>query len=347
MQIRERVKSEIKEPWLRDSPYLDTAIVDVLESGPRTATGELPVCVVDRLRELHRENGTPENETQERTLGREERRAQATNLITNAEVARAIAPEVEELREKRFGSPDPPFTNMADAVAWVEEESAADRESHKNTTAAQALEEIERLKDECGPLEEVQCKAVFLPYQRPEDDHKKSVYTSPQTYSRKLANRTSSIARYTGLPQDALVMHVLTGGEPQLHGVRIKTTNKVYAPYPVGPQLRTNHVEVSFYIRDLSEKQLRHIYNSIRGHITGHNSKGHVEESQARIYGLVHEHGGPWRKDWKYGGKEDLLRAVLADAQSEGLTHSRGVYTTTKGIEKAYDSARKRLEPPA
>lgn len=348
MGIRESVKAEIEEPWLRESPYLDTAIIDVLESGPRTATGELPaVCVVGRLRELHRENETPENETQERTPGREERRAQATNLITNAEVVQAISPEVKKLREKRFGSPDPPFTNMADAAAWVEEDSAADRKRHAGSSAAHALKKIRKLQRQHEFLEEVRIKAVELPYQRPGEDHMRSVHTSPQTYSRLLANRTSFIARYTGLPQDALVMHVLTGFEPERRRVSVKTTESSYAPYPGGPQLHTKHVQVSFYVRDLSEKQLRDIYNSVRGHITGLNRKAHVEESQARIYELVHEHDGPWRKDWKHGGKEDLLRAVLADAQSEGLTHSRGVYATTKGIEKAYDAARKRLEPPA
>jgi hypothetical protein len=351
VSIRERVKSEIKDPRLRESSYLDTAILDVLESGTRTDNGEIPVAsVVDKLDELHRENGTAENTTTERRPGREERRARATKGITNTEVVAAISLEVEKLREERFRNSEPPFSTVADAAAWVEAESAEDWERHKKTPSAKALEDIERLRQEYGPLEEVQIKTVMLPYQRPDSDHQKSVPTAPHTYLRLLANVTSRIASRTGLYQDALVMYLLTGFEPERRRASVKTTESTYAPYPSGPQLRTNHVEVSFYVRDLTEKQLRDIYNSVRGHITGLNRKAQIEERQARIYELVHEHGGPWRKDWKHGRKAKLLRAVLADAQREGLTYVRNgeekVYDSEKGIEKAYLAARKRLEPP-
>lgn len=345
MGIREDVKAEIREDYLRESPYLDTAILDVLESGVRADTGGLPIaCVVDRLRELHRENGTPENGTQERTPGREERRAEATELITDAEIVQAIAPEVERLREAHFNSPQPPFTAVEDAAVWIESRSAADSERFEGTPAARALDDVERLVRQHG-LSEVRIKSVELPYYRPGDDHQKTVITSPHTYLRVLARRTKTTARSVGLYQGALVMHILTGSDPGRRRVSVRETENNYAPYPGGPQLRTNYVQVSYYVRDLSEKQHRDIYNSVRGHITGLNRKAHLEESQARIYELVHVHGGPWRKDWKHGGKKKLLETVLEDARREELTHSRGVYSTTKGIEKAYERACERLEP--
>lgn len=115
-------------------------------------------------------------------------------------------------------------------------------------------------------------------------------------------------------------MHVLTGSKPERRRVSVGANESSHAPYPSGEQLHVNHVQVSFYVRDVSEKQLQDIYNSVRGHITDLNRKAHLEESQARIYELVHARGGPWRRDWKHGDKAKLLRAVLVDARNEELT---------------------------
>ncbi len=69
------------------------------------------------------------------------------------------------------------------------------------------------------------------------------------TYLYRLAKDTRRIATRTGLPQDALVVHVLTGLRPIRFRGRLATRESSYT-LPSGEQIRINEATVTFYARD-------------------------------------------------------------------------------------------------
>ncbi|MDN5696748.1 MAG: hypothetical protein L0G70_02090, partial [Rubrobacter sp.] len=190
---------------------------------------------------------------------------------------------------------------------------------------------------------QIDSKRTLLPYQRPGYDHAKHVPSFPRTYLERFALRTESISRHTGLPHDALTMHVLTGFTPLRSRARIATTRSHYS-VPGGQQIDVSHAEVKFFARDLTYKELRNIYNSIRGHVTGKGRKGRADDPQAQIWALVQKRGGP---PLKHGTKQRFWTEILEAWTSEQPPPRNGEklrYTTPRGAEKAYDAARKRLE---
>jgi hypothetical protein len=222
----------------------------------------------------------------------------------------------------------------------VEQTSAADRERFLADTSKQAaLDEIERLK-EAHRLEEVRFDdtRTFLPYQTPGDDHVKYAGTFPATYLRKLAIRTASIAQHTGLPQDALVIHLLTGLKPLRSRAQMKTTRHVRT-LPSGEQITLNEATVAFRAQDLTYKEIRSVYKSVREHVGGKGTKG-LEHKDVEIWKLVQELGGPPQQ---HGGKGPFWKQVLECWNHE---HPDEPYTSTNWAKNHYFKAAKRLKPP-
>lgn len=340
-ELREQIKNRIGDEDLRESPELESEILRALEQiqqGHKPA--DLDAQVIERARK-RRESVRSLHKQDNPTGAREPTTA---DLLTSEALVNAIAPQVGKLRNSRFESLGPPFTSIAEASAWVEEESASDLRDWRGDAAAreEAHEEIERLAREHRI--EIVGKQTLLTYQRPGDDHVKHVPAIPETYLHKLAKEAKRITKHTGLPEDAVVMHVLTGLTPIRSRARITTTESYYASVPGGEQIDVSYANVVFYARDLTYEELRSIYNGIRGHVTGKGRKGRADDPQARIWTLVQERGGPPRE---HGTKQRFWREILEAWQSEQPSPQSGErlrYTTARGVEKAYDSARKRLE---
>ena len=183
------------------------------------------------------------------------------------------------------------------------------------------------------------CRPWMPPYgaQAEGDDHVKYAATVPRSYVHRLAHEMRRIAKYTGLPQDALTIHVLTGLKPERGRVRI-TTRESYYTLPSGEQIYTNDATVTFRALDLGDKELRRIYGYIRAGTGGKGTKGLTDRDEC-LWTLVQDAGGPPSKHGDKGRfwrrRRDELKAAYSDAPS-----------TSNGVEQNCRRILRILRPP-
>jgi len=329
-KLEQRIENKIPDSkkHLKGSPLLGSAIYNILKVGNRNRSDdELDRQVIDRLENLHRKYTV--------TPGL---RPTPTDMLLGEALTRAMAPQVEELRRERFGHINPPFSTMEEAASWIKQSSEADlvKWREKREQRRKALEKIERLAKE--HLIELDLKSTLLPYQKPGDEHVKSAPAIPRTYLHKLARETASMAKHTGLSQDALVTHVLTGLKPLRSRAQMKTTRNGYW-VPRGEQITVNEATVVFRAQDLTEKELRSVYKNVRAHVGGKGTRS-LEHKDVEVWTLVQELGGPPQQ---HGSKGLFWNKVLERWNRE---HPDEPYTSTNWAKNHYFKAAKRLKPP-
>ena len=257
-------------------------------------------------------------------------------------ILRALKPLVEDLRREHFDSPEPPFAgDMAGAALWVEETNRADVERWvADDEKLAALDEIERLKVLHG-FDEVRVdqKLGYLPYHRPGEDMYRSVDTCPGTYLRMLAVETRKVARHTGFPQDAFIMHILTGIPPKRSRARITTRENRYTVPGSGEEILTTTASVDISARHLSDKELRLLNAAVSGHIGGRASKPLSDENEV-LWNVVEDLGGPPNG---HGSKGPFWEAVAKRLEEEPVYHSA---TTPEAVGKRYGRILERLSAP-
>jgi hypothetical protein len=328
-EIEQAVRNKLHESDidLADSHYLELAIYRTLietRPGDTTDVDVLYARVIQLARELRDDKESIEL------------RRTPTDKIFGDALVRALAPTIANLRKREFGSQEPPFASVKDAAEWIVAQSMADltTERAQSIQREKAYDEIERLAKE--HLIEFDYTSTALPYKVPHDEHTKEASTVPGTYLYQLAKETYLIAKHTGLPQDALVMHVLTGLKPIRSRVRI-TRRETWYTLPSGKQIGASEAVVTFRARDLTDKELRGIYRVIRGHVGGKGTRG-LEDKDEYLWELVQNRGGP---PSLHGKKGPFWQGVLEDFNRK----YPGEITTQRGIEKRYDRILKRLQP--
>jgi hypothetical protein len=257
-----------------------------------------------------------------------------TDYLAGELLVAKLTPWTETLREDIFGRGDPPFETVAEAADWIERTSEADlvpwRE--KGWERGRAREEIKRLADEHGI--EIAFKNTNLPYQKPSSEWVGVVPTVPRTSLMKLALETQRVAKYTGLPQDALVAHVLTGVRLAAPRMRISKPQHML-PLPNGEQVFARWATVTFFARDLAYEEYRQAYNTIREHVGGKGTEG-IGYRDLTFWWLMQEMDAPPQNSktafWK-----------------EGLRRWKQLYPHAKpdrweGVRKKYFDLRNRLE---
>lgn len=235
-------------PYLKDQAHLRAAIIDVAEKRDSLDAKLVPE-IVDHAEGLYRQNIRLTHT--------------ASGSIASEFLVGKLAPVVEALREEKFPAATAPFDSVEKAAVWIEQTSEADLQNWRKTAEQRqkAEKEIERLASEHSI--EIAFKTTLLAYQRPNEDHVKHVPVVPSTYLYRLAKETKRIAKFTGLPEDAFTMHILTGLRPQLSQVRSKHQESRFT-LPDGEQLLSRWVDVRFFARDLREEDLRKVYSAIR-----------------------------------------------------------------------------------
>ena len=329
-RIIERIENKLdaQSSYLKGSPWLYQAFLEVVnESGPETSEDAKYARAAQRAKELVHDN--------EESL---ELHETATDRIFGDALVRALAPTIENLRKREFESPEPPFGSVEKVSEWIKARSSEDLKAWraKNEQRSKADVEIQRLADE--HLIELTFNSTLLPYQVPDDEHVKWVRAVPGTYLYDLAKETDRIAKRTGLPQDALVVHVLTGLKPVRSRVRV-TERESHYTLPSGEQIHVNEAVVTFRARDLTDKELRSIYRMVKGHVGG---KGTTEmgDKDEVLWTLVQDMGGP---PHAHGRKGPFWRAVQEKMNEQ---HPEDPYTTWEGVKSRYYSILARLQPP-
>lgn len=261
-----------------------------------------------------------------------------TDFLAGERLVEKLSPLVRDLREKVFGHGEAPFENLADAADWIEQTSSADLDVWRETgeERGRARKKIEKLARE-HRIEIEDKKQTVLTYQRPDDGHVKVAHAVPNTRLHKLAEETKRIASRAGLPEDAFVMHVLTGLKPMPSRVRIKSTESAIR-LPDGEQVCSRWVEVKIFARDLVDKELRKVYGAIRESIGSKGDKG-LNGEDRDFWELMQEMGAPPEKD---KGKfwEEALRRWKALHPDSGITGRDGVKRKYERLSERLDSPR-------
>ena len=334
MSIVPKVTDEVRRKFPPTEKYL--------------AEGHLVEAAIARLALDHKVSPSPDDRyyrqvvAEVRKMDHESRAADlsstATDRLLGKALVRALAPEIEDLREVGFGSPTPPFKTPAEAAEWVERTSKADlvewREGGDDRKRAHA--EIDRLAREHRI--EIEYRATHLRYQKPGDEHVKLVYAVPGTYLYRLARETDRIADRTGLPADALVTYVLTGLEPVRSRARCTARENWYT-LPTGEEIGVNEATITFRARDLTDKELRSLYSMVRGIVSGKGTKG-VGDKDVELWELVQNLGGPPKE---HGSKGNFWKTVQECWNRE---HANDTYASWEGVKKRYESISARLRPP-
>lgn len=317
-KMREGMRSKLhRSDEHIDGAFIDAAILNTLEKRAGLSGDALYAHAVKRAKEMSEEYETL-------TLPHT-----STDRILGDAIVRSLAPKIEQLRIAGFGGPSAPFSTIPEAVAWIEDEGEKARAwmRERNEEGDAALKEIQRLADEHG-LEVEEKKHALLTYQKEDDDHAKSAFTILGSYPRLLARETRSMAKHTGLAQDALTMHVLTGMKPKRGRARIATRRNWYT-LPSGEQIHTNEATVTFRALDLTDEELRKVYGYIRGGTGGKGTEG-LTEKHEYLWTLVQNAGGPPSKHGEKGKFWQRIREKLAAKYPDAPR-------TNNGIEGSYN----------
>jgi hypothetical protein len=258
-----------------------------------------------------------------------------TDYLAGELLIEKLAPWVKALREDRFKDSNPQFKTVAEAAAWIENEGKEDFDQWgvKSAEREAAFEKIEELSAEYDI--ELDFKDTYLPYQKQGDDYVQQVYTVPRTYLHRLALETKRVAKKTGLAQDALVVHVLTGLRPALPRMRVGRSQRMWS-LPNGGQIFARWATVTFFAKDLTYKEHTQAYNMVREHVGGKGTEG-IGYRDLMFWWLMQEAGPPPEKGSVRFWKEEVLprwKQIYPDVRPD----------TWQGVRKKYLDLRGRLE---
>jgi hypothetical protein len=258
-----------------------------------------------------------------------------TDYLAGELLIEKLAPWAKALREDRFKDSNPPCKTVAEAAAWIEKESKRDLDQWgvKSAEREAAFERIEELSAEFDI--ELAFKEAYLPYQKQGEDYAQQVYTVPRTYLHRLSLETARAEKKTGLAQDALVIHVLTGLRPVLPRMRVGRSQRIL-PLPDGGQIFARWATVTFFARDLTYKEHTRAYNTVREHVGGKGTEG-IGYRDLMFWWLMQEVGPPPEKGSVRFWKEEVLprwKQLYPDVKPD----------TWQGVRKKYLDLRGRLE---
>jgi len=307
----ERRVNQSAAPHLKESGSLDEAKRLVLRESKALSESLVRETIVlaGKLHERYvqeKQKADEYNDYSEESVDEFSLAPTPTDYLAGEILLEKLAPWSEALREECFGHSVPPHGTVAKAANWIERTSEADLAGwrDKGTERNEALEKIEKLARE--HLIELDLKATLLPYHKPDTKHVKNVPTVPRTCLYRLALETKRVAKRTGLAQDALVVHVLTGMRPAVPRVRVGEPQHMLA-LPNGEQLFARWATVTYFARDLTFEEHRQAYNMVREHVGGKGTEG-IGYRDLTFWWLMNEMEAPPQKGDKTRFWQEGLR---------------------------------------
>ncbi len=238
-------------------------------------------------------------------------------LITSEYILKLIRPDVEAVRRKLFGNPDPPFKKYKEAIAWFERES---RKKGKERTLEKVFDrsyrkwvrhaaQLQKLTAKC--IVSPRLKARIITYVKPGDEWTHSVPVRLGTPLATLEDFLRKAEKRTGFPQPALVIHVLTPIPLVLPRWSLS-----YTP-PVGEYKPRGLFTVKIIAQTVSWEDMRTIYKAINWTV-GRSRASILDETDQVLLGVMKRLGGiPAR------GKMEYWRRVAEECRRQGATSLR------------------------
>ncbi len=250
-------------------------------------------------------------------LGELAQKLSPDRLITSEYVLELIRPEVEAIRRKLFGSPEPPFKKYQEAVAWLERES---RKKGQNRRLEQVFDRsyskwerqawrLQRLTTKC--IVSPSIKVRIITYAKPGDKWTHSFPVRLGTGLAALEDFLRRAGKRTGFSQPALVVPVLTPIQPLLPRWRLS-----YTP-PVGEYKPGGLFTVEILAQTVSWKDMRRIYQAINRTI-GRSKASILDETDQVLLGVMKRLG-----DIPARGKMEYWRRVAEECRRQGATSLR------------------------
>ena len=249
-------------------------------------------------------------------------------LITSEYVLELIRPEVEAVRRKLFGSPEPPFKKYQEAVAWLEREL---RRKGQNRRLEQVFDRsyrkwerqawrLQRLTTKC--IVSPSLKARTITYVKPGDEWTHSVAVRLGTRLAVLEDFLRKAEKRTGFSQPVLVMHVLT----PIRAVLPRWTLS-YTP-PVGEYKPGGLFTVKILAQTVSWEDMRSIYQAINRTI-GRSKASILDETDQVLLGVMKRLG-----DIPARGKMKYWQRVAEECRRQGARSLRTGHAARMRFER-------------
>jgi hypothetical protein len=228
-------------------------------------------------------------------------------LISNA-LAKRLEPWARSVRERCFGCAAPPFRQWDEAVEWIESEVERNREAWVQSSASKvdAEADIRRLADLAGL--EVKAEPRWLRYYKPGNEYTQLASAFPGTTIDELAQETNRVSEQTSFHPVVLTAFVLCGAAPAISRVRVTEVSKT-CRVP-GDRIPSRWVNVRFHAADVTDTELRGLYNDVRTFFGAKGSQ-RITWYEANFLSLVDDMGGPPASE-KTRFWEDVLRRYKA-----------------------------------
>lgn len=343
-RLRKQLRSKIPgdEKHLQDSPLLDSAILYALENRKGDSEPENVALnrALNRLRQLDRDWLVQPRE--------EEREPTPADRLTSEALEDSFALRAEALREELVGSKSL-FSSSEEAAIWIEEQLTQSKHDHYRNFAGNEEEERRDLLEATRLVHKhgLYLTPTLASFDYPgKDGQVKRAMVLPNTLLFDLAQTTESFANSSGVPQQIVVDHVLTGSKLIRPRYQQTFTDGLTLKNPADRSegfLDTTHTTVRFFARDINERDMRDVQKRVHAEVTGRGKKGTLKPSHLRVWELVEARGGPPRE---HGTKARFWEKILADWQSEQPTPGPGEkyeINSANGVKAAYKSAEKSL----
>lgn len=207
--------------------------------------------------------------------------------VTSDAVLRSLRGEVVQVRSELFGSPEPPFPDLAAAVEWIESASQRPEVGPRERDRAEQLQEeirarVAELESLLGWPIRFWLESPTLEYPKPPDDWVHAVRVPRGSPLLPLASVTRRLSVATGHRQAALVGYVLAGAEPRLPRCRI--SHAVRYPGPL------SLVTLTFNAQNIGWADLRQVYDQVRAARGGRATL--IDADDERLWEVVNDFGG-------------------------------------------------------
>lgn len=248
--------------------------------------------------------------------------------IISSHMVELIRPEVEAVRRKLFGSPEPPFKKYEDSVAWLERES---RKKGQKRRLEQVFDRSYRKWErQAWRLQRLTTKGIVSPslkartitYAKPGDKWAHSVAVRLDTRLAALEDFLRRAEKRTGFSQPVLVMHVLT----PIPAVLPRWTLS-YTP-PVGEYKPGGLFTVKILAQTVSWKDMRSIYQAINRTI-GRSKASILDETDQVLRGVMKRFGGPPAR-----GKMKYWQRVSEECRRQGARSLRTGHAARMRFER-------------
>jgi hypothetical protein len=238
---------------------------------------------------------------------------------TSQELTEKIRLAVERVRQELFGSPQPPFATLEEAMAWLQQTVAA-QEAPAQTPAPYALKQtiLETLA-QYRALTGEPVGDPFVPehldYVEPGNPWVRRLPVYEGTSLATLRNTSKRLADATGFTPVSAVAYLLTGIPPLLASVNIDLSTAYSGDFDIFRQTAT----VTLRTPDITDAQWRAVRRSIR-RAWHPEKKKPVPQRDTQLRDLMQRYGGV-PKDRGHGEQKAFWEQVQREYNSWATQH--------------------------